>query len=154
MRDPSNITRINLLHPKVANLFRQFIEKAEEQLNITVFVVSTLRSFEEQQAEYDKGRTKPGAVVTWSPPGSSYHNYGLAADICPFKHEAQGLDWHYDFSKLAPIAAEFGITWGGNFPALKKDADHFENKMGYNWRDLLHKYHMRDFIPGTNYVNL
>jgi len=154
MRDLNNIPRINLLHPKVANLFRQFIDAAEEKLGITIYVVSTLRTFEEQQLEYNKGRTTPGAIVTWSPPGSSYHNYGLAADICPFKKDAHGLDWGYDFSKLAPIAAEFGITWGGNFPVDKKDPDHFENKMGYNWRDLLHKYNAHDFIAGTTYVNL
>jgi len=154
MRDPSNLPRINLLHPKVANLFRQFIDKSEEQLNITIYVVSTLRTFEEQQQEYNKGRTAPGPIVTWSPPGSSYHNYGLAADICPFKSGAHGLDWNYDFSKLATIAAEFGITWGGNFPVGKKDPDHFENKMGYNWRDLLHKYNEKAFIAGTNYVNI
>ena len=138
----------------MANLFRQFIDAAEERLGITIFIVSTLRSFEEQETEYEKGRTAAGPIVTWSPPGASYHNYGLAMDCCPFKIGGHGLDWKYDFSKLAPIAAEFGLTWGGNFPLGKKDEDHFENKMGYNWRDLLHKYRLKDFIPGTTYVNL
>lgn len=154
MRDPSNTARIILLHPKVAGLFQQFIEEAEEKLDLTIYVVSTLRSFEEQQQEYNKGRSAPGPIVTWSPPGSSYHNYGLAADICPFKKGSHGLDWNYDFGKLAKIAAEYGIAWGGNFPIGKKDPDHFENKMGYNWRDLLHKHDHKDFIAGTTYVNL
>lgn len=154
MRDPANIPRINLLHPKVAPLFRQFIEASEEKLDITIYVVSTLRTFQEQREDYAKGRTAPGSIVTWSPPGTSYHNYGLAADVCPFKTASHELNWDYDFSKLAAIASEYGITWGGNFPVGKKDPDHFENKMGYNWRELLHKYNAGDFIAGTHYVNL
>jgi peptidoglycan L-alanyl-D-glutamate endopeptidase CwlK len=39
-------------------------------------------------------------------------------------------DWNYDFSKLAPIAARFGIAWGGNFKNLV-DKPHFEITFGF-----------------------
>jgi hypothetical protein len=44
--------------------------------------VSGLRSFQEQSALYALGRTvkNPQGIVTWSKPGYSYHNYGLATD--------------------------------------------------------------------------
>jgi len=154
MRDPSNVAKINLLHPKVRQLFTDFIDDAENSLNISLSIVQGLRSFSQQQAIYDQGRTKPGEIVTWSPAGTSYHNYGLAIDVCPYNDGKGGLNWNYDFAKLLPFAQKHGITWGGNFPVGKKDTDHFENKLGYNWRDLLHKYNVKDFIAGTTYVNI
>lgn len=155
MKDLQSVAKVQGLHPKVSDLFYNFITDAENELGIIIRVVQGFRTFEEQQAIYDQGRTKPGKIVTWSPPGSSYHNYGLAADECPFiLNSTTKLNWDYDFSLLKPIAAKYGITWGGDFPKGKKDLDHFENKLGFNWRYLLHKYQMKDFIVGTQFVNI
>src|SRR5690606_38148459 len=41
----------------------------------------TWRTFAEQDADYAKGRTVPGSIVTDAKGGQSYHNYGLAFDI-------------------------------------------------------------------------
>lgn len=154
MRDPSNDGKIKLLHPKIRSDFQAFIEHAEDELNISLSVVQGFRTFSQQQALYEQGRTKPGTIVTWSPAGTSYHNYGLAMDVCPYIAGKQGLDWNYDFSKLSAIAQRYNITWGGDFPKGKKDLDHFENKCGLNWRELLHRYNNKDFIPGTMYVTI
>lgn len=154
MRDIANIEKINRLHPRARPIFQAFIEAAENDLDITLCIVSDLRSFEEQAAQWAKGRTAPGSIVTWSPPGSSYHNYGLAIDQCPYHPNSHELNWGYDFRQLQPYAVRYGITWGGNFPKGKTDEDHFELKLGYNWRDLLHKHDIRDFIAGTTYVNI
>lgn len=152
VRDPGNEGKIRLLHPKVRAGFKSFIEEAEDELNISLCVVQGWRSFIQQQALYEQGRTKPGPIVTWSPAGTSYHNYGLAIDVCPYLSNKAGLNWSYDFEKLKPIAANYQITWGGDFPDGKKDVDHFENKLSHNWRELLHLYNAKKFLPGTTFV--
>lgn len=154
MKDPKSIPVIAKLHPNVRETFTGFIEEAENALGITLRVVQGLRTFAEQDAIYAQGRTKPGKIVTWSPAGASYHNYGLAIDVCPLKPDHSALDWSYDFMKLLPFSDKHSITAGLNFPAGKKDPDHFELKLGLNWRELLHRYQAKDFIPGTEYVNI
>lgn len=145
--------RIKLLHPSVRDAFRYFIEEAERRLIISLRIVQGLRTFAEQDALYAQGRTTPGPIVTYSPAGASYHNYGLAVDVAPLIYGGQKLDWNYDFNKLAPIGALYGLTWGGNFIKLK-DLDHFEKNMGYNWRTLLDLHNRKKFIEGTEYVNI
>lgn len=152
MKDKHTIEAVALLHPKVRAMFQSFIEDAEAGLGITLRVVQGLRTFAQQQAIYDQGRTKPGAIVTKAKAGQSYHNYGLAVDVVPVYKNGTALDWDYHFEKLVPYAAKYGITWGGNFPA--PDADHFENKMGHGWRDLLAMKEAGNVIAGTEYVNI
>jgi peptidoglycan L-alanyl-D-glutamate endopeptidase CwlK len=153
MRDQHSIPILAKLHPKVRQDFQDFIEQCENTYDVTIRIVQGLRTFEEQQAIYDQGRTKPGAIVTKAPPGSSYHNYGMAVDVVPLTADKKGLDWNYDFSKWAILGTKWGISWGGNWTGFK-DLDHFEEKCGHNWRDLLDMYNRKDFIPGTQYVNI
>lgn len=152
MKDQHTIAAVALLHPKIIPGFTGFINDAEEALNIVLRMVQGLRTFPQQQAIYDQGRTTPGNIVTKAKAGQSYHNYGLAGDVVPFKADGVTLDWEYDFSKLVPFAIKYGITWGGYFPS--PDRDHFENKFSHTWEDLLIKYRNGDFISGTQYVNL
>lgn len=153
MRDIHSTTLIQTLHPKVRADFQAFIEECEQQFNVTIRIMQALRTFAEQQAIYDQGRTKPGEIVTKSPPGASFHQYGLAVDLCVLMPDGK-LDWNYDNGKFANIAAQWSITWGGNWTGGFKDLPHFEEKMGHNWRDLLDLYNKKDFIPGTTYVNI
>lgn len=119
-------------------------------MGITLRIVQGLRTFAQQQAIYNQGRTTPGAIVTKARPGQSYHNYGLAIDVVPVK--AEKLHWEYDFHKLEPYAEKYGITWGGSWST--PDTDHFELKMGHTWKELLAKQESKDFIPDTTYINL
>lgn len=153
MRDKYSQERIDEMHPKVRQAFTDFINEAEKVLNLTLRIVESFRSFARQQQLYNQGRTTPGAIVTWSIPGSSYHNYGLAADIVSLDDKGNPM-WSFDFSQLKPFANKYGITWGGDFPSGKKDMDHFENKLGQNWRYDLHLYNTQDFIKGTHFINL
>lgn len=152
MKDQHSIAAVALLHPKVRDGFTGFINDAEAALDITIRIVQGLRTWAQQTAIYNQGRTTPGNVVTKAKAGQSYHNYGLAADVVPFKADGVTLDWEYDFRKLVPFAIKYGITWGGYF--ISPDRDHFENKMGYVWQDLQVMYEDGKFIPGTQYVNI
>lgn len=152
MKDQFSITAVALLHPKVRGMFTGFITDAETALGITLRVVQGLRTFPEQQAIYEQGRTKPGQIVTKAQAGESYHNYGMAVDIVPLSADGKSLDWNYKFSELESFALPYGITWGGHFSS--PDPDHFENKLGHNWRDLLALYKAGKFIEETTYVNI
>lgn len=152
MKDQISIERVEELHPKVREDFKNFITDAENALGITIRVTQGMRTFAEQQALYDQGRTKPGKIVTKAKPGSSYHQYGLAVDLVELVNG--GVDWDYDMSKLVPFADKYGIFWGGNFPGSFKDHPHFEKHFDINWRVLLSKHNTKEFIPGTEYVTI
>jgi len=65
------------LHPLVYPLYRSARARWTKGLrpNEDVLLICTFRTFEEQAAEYAKGRTKPGRIVTWAGPGESNHNF-------------------------------------------------------------------------------
>lgn len=152
MKSQITTERIALLHPKVIDLFTGFINDAETETGLTFLCVQGLRTFAQQQALYNQGRTTAGNIVTKAKAGQSYHNYGLAIDIVPYNYDGVTLNWEYNFSHLMPMATKYDITWGGFFPS--PDRDHFENKFGYDWQQLLAKYNAGDFIEGTTFVNL
>jgi len=133
MKDQLSVDRVNKLHPKVRNAFKMFIESAEGELGITLRVTHGLRTIQEQATLYAQGRTTPGKKLTNAKPGQSYHNYGMAVDLV--RMDGNKADWTYDMVKLQPIAARYGITWGGTFKSLP-DKPHFELTLGYHWRQL------------------
>ena len=151
MKDLITIQRVSELHPKFIPLAISFIDDIESFTELIWRVDQGLRTFAEQQTIWNQGRTTPGKIVTWSPSGSSYHNYGLAIDIVPLNKDGS-INWKYNYKVLRSFAVKNGLELGLDFP--HPDYDHFENRFGYNWRDLLHKYTIEDFIPGTQFVNL
>jgi len=57
-------------------------------------VTDGLRSRARQAELYAQGRTTPGEIVTYSKPGQSAHQWGLAADVA--RIDAEGtLRWDY-----------------------------------------------------------
>jgi peptidoglycan L-alanyl-D-glutamate endopeptidase CwlK len=76
------------------------------------------RSPEAQAELFAQGRTKPGKIVTYSPAGSSWHEYGLAVDVA-FKGPDPYLDTYADRNKLweifGSLAEQNGLVWGGRF---------------------------------------
>lgn len=153
MNDAISLKRVQELHPSVRDDFENFITDAERGLGITIRVTQGLRTFAEQRAIYDQGRTTPGKIVSKAAPGQSYHQYGLAVDLGELVHNGQDIDWGYDMSHLKTYAEKYDITWGGDFPGNFKDYPHFE-KHAKHWSVYLAKYNAKDFIPGTTYVNL
>lgn len=151
MKDKISESRVKLLHPKARPIFKSFIEEAENELGITLRVVQGLRTFAEQQSIYDQGRTKPGNIVTKAKPGSSFHNFGLSVDLVPL--ENGNTNWKYDYKLLKPFAVKYGLKWGGDFKTIL-DKPHFEISFGYTWRQLLEKHNKKDFINGSQYVNI
>lgn len=151
MKDKVSIARVALLHPRIRKNAEEFITESEDQLGVTLRIVQGLRTIEEQDALYAKGRSKPGNKVTNAKGGQSYHNYGLAIDLVEIKDGK--AKWDFDYELLLPFANKYGFKWGGLFKTIV-DKPHFEKKYGYTWRRLLEKYNNGDFIKNTKYVNL
>ena len=161
--DNITLQRIQILHPKIRNEVAYLIEKANAQLtkHSQIRVVQGYRTFAEQQALYDQGRTKPGPKVTNAKPGQSFHNYGLAIDFA-LLIDGKQISWDIqkdwdgdlisDWLEVVKVFKEAGYVWGGQWKF--KDNPHFEKAFSYTWQQLLEKYKKKDFIPGTNYLNL
>lgn len=90
-----------------------------------IFITETYRSQERQNYLYAQGRTRPGAIVTWTL--DSKHKSRLAWDIAVAPPMSL-----YDvatLNKVGAIAQKLGITWGGQkswVDASKTDRPHFE----------------------------
>ena len=138
--------RIEQLHPMVREEMKKIITECNTVLTgkAKVRITQGLRTFEEQNALYAKGRTSPGAKVTNAKGGQSVHNYGFAVDICLFienKEVSWDMTKDWDNDKIADwlecvaIFNKYGWDWGGNWKKFK-DYPHFE-KRGFNdWRKL------------------
>jgi peptidoglycan LD-endopeptidase CwlK len=125
--------RLKLVYPKLATKIYQLSTlMAAEELFITV--AQGLRTVEEQDALFAKGRDEHGAVinkaqiVTNARGGNSYHNYGLAVDCYPVDKESGGVDWnpsHPDWKRMESLGVSLGLTSGANWIRIV-DAPHFQ----------------------------
>lgn len=153
--DPQSSKELNTLHPKFRPTAIAAWEEAQSAMpdNVEIIVTQGLRTFAESDALYAQGRTTPGPIVTNSAGGKSYHNYGLAFDM---KMLTNGkIDWVVGplWMKVVEIMKKHGMAWGGDFKKIK-DAPHFEQRYGHNWRELLELHNDKRFIPGTEYVDI
>lgn len=181
MRDKISETRADLLHPAVRDEVKELITKAEEGLpaNLAIRIVQGLRTIEEQDALYAKGRTKVnrdgksekkpfGNIVTNAKGGSSYHNYGLAIDFAILvDKDGNGtydeLSWDIkkdndkdgtaDWLEVVKLFEAAGWSWGGRWASFK-DYPHVQKTFTHSWRTLHKKYLNKEFIPGTQYVKI
>lgn len=94
-----------------------------------LFVVSGVRTAEQQEALYAVGRTKPGKIVTQCDGHTRKSNHQVHAD--GFGHAAdvafQGndpFDASHPWADLGVHAEALGLKWGGHFTFV--DLDHVE----------------------------
>jgi len=121
--------RIAALDPSLRPLALALLETAWQD-GIALVVVGGLRTLAEQQLLYDQGRTTPGPIVTNAPPGSSWHNYGLAFDVAILAGGAATYPNDADlWERVGASGKRVGLQWGGDF-ATFKDRPHFEHHPG------------------------
>jgi len=102
-----------------------------EAAGISLLVVHTFRSLEEQAFLYAKGRSIPGPIVTYGKPGFSWHNYRRALDVVPIDSKGKPM-WTAPrpvWNQLGAIGERIGFAWGGRFKKFP-DLGHFENSRG------------------------
>jgi peptidoglycan L-alanyl-D-glutamate endopeptidase CwlK len=169
--DQVTLDRIQLLHPKIREEVRIiYLNEVVPILtgNAAVRYAFTLRTFAEQQAIYNQGRTTSGPIVTKAKPGQSLHNYGLAFDIALIvdkdrngtyeetswnttkDYDGDGLS---DWMEIVRAYQKYGYEWGGTWRTFK-DLPHIQKTFGHTWQSLLALHNAGKFIPGTTYVQI
>jgi peptidoglycan L-alanyl-D-glutamate endopeptidase CwlK len=169
--DKVTIERIKLLHPALRDEALQIYNAICVALTgraICRFPY-TLRTFAEQDKLYAQGRTAPGKKVTNAKAGQSYHNYGLAIDICLLKDtDGNGsydtASWETnadydgdnspDWMEIVKIFKSYGWEWGGDWKSSLKDLPHFEKTFGKSVAQLHALYWNRTTVDDHNYVKL
>lgn len=153
--DKVTIDRIDLLHPRIRGLVEQTLTKLKVSLpgGVDVRITQGLRTFSEQDNLFKKGRSAPGPKVTNAKGGESIHNYGLAFDFVLMIDGKVSWEVDQNWKKVAQAFKDQGFTWGGEWKSIK-DYPHLEITFGHTWQQLLDKYRKKDFIAGTQYVNL
>lgn len=124
--------RLSLTYPRLSAMIGQLATlMAAEDVPITVSC--SVRTVEEQDAEFAKGRDAEGniidkhAVVTNARGGYSWHNFGLAVDCEPVEKD-NTIDWNADhphWKLMEKIGTSLGLTSGANWLRLA-DAPHFQ----------------------------
>ena len=115
------------LHPELQEKWDTLVEKCKKQ-GIYIKYSECLRTKEEQDALYAKGRTAPGSIVT-NARGSSYssqHQWGIAVDFfldmdidCDGSKSDDAFNNSKNhFTKVGQIAKSIGLGWGGDWKSI------------------------------------
>lgn len=122
--------RLQPVHPSLATRVRAMLDLCGVRAT-RVLVTQGLRTWEEQDALYAKGRTVQPIgrknVVTNAKGGQSYHNFGLAIDIVILDAIGKAT-WdtsHAGWGIAAEAGKSVGLEWGGDWTSFK-DIPHFQ----------------------------
>jgi|SRR5208283_4803762 len=122
--DSVSESRLQLVCPALAEKIHRLAEMVADA-GIVFRVTQGLRSWAEQDALYQQGRTVPGEIVTEAPAGASWHEFGLAVDLVPMDPLP---DWnlaHPVWAKLVAAGESLGLYSGSQFSHIK-DEPHFQ----------------------------
>lgn len=144
--DNISIKRIATLHPKIVSEISDILIECEKN-NVSIRITSAFRTAKEQEDLYTIGRSKPGRIVTKARAFESFHNYGLAVDICLLHKDksisyslTEDLDYDgiSDWLEVVKIFKSKGYEWGGDWQNFK-ETPHFQKTFGYKHQDLKQK---------------
>jgi peptidoglycan LD-endopeptidase CwlK len=121
--DPRSESVIATLLPEVQPYARALVTKSAQN-GITIKVISGLRTYDEQNALYAQGRTKPGKIVTKARGGYSNHNFGIAFDIGVWEGNSY-KDESPKYKAVGVLGMDLGLEWGGNWKTIE-DQPHFQ----------------------------
>jgi hypothetical protein len=116
---------------KIAELIPEFRTQVEQLMlqglaaGLRPEIVEARRSQDRQNELYEQGRTKPGAIVTWTK--DSAHTRGEAVDIAQLDENGNiTYKTTGDFyPKMGAIGKSLGMIWGGDWKG-KTDLPHFQ----------------------------
>lgn len=141
--DDRSERNIETLLPDVQPRARQFVQEANEVLaahGLRAVITSGTRTFSEQNALYEQGRTKPGKIVTNVRGGFSNHNFGIALDITLFKGSVPVWESPH-YRTISDIGKRLGFKWGGDWQGGLVDEPHYEyNPRGYSVAQLRERF--------------
>lgn len=111
------------LHPQVQPLALMLVRIAAEH-GVEIRIIAGTRTYEEQDALFAQGRTKPGPIVTKAQGGWSNHNFGLAFDIGVWEN-GQYVPECKSYRIVGNLGKAIGLEWGGDWTSIV-DEPHFE----------------------------
>lgn len=141
---------LGVLYPPFADKLVLLVEACAAR-GAEYIATSGMRSYDEQDRLYAKGRSIEGRIVTNAPGGSSPHNFGVACDLCRDGDVTKaGLQPDYDPAQYEILAEEAerlglqaGLRWRGKADGLKSDPPHVQlptRAKGITWGDFRAAY--------------
>jgi hypothetical protein len=131
--DTVSESRLSTVNGVLAGKIRELDSLYTEKFPLDCLVVEQgFRRPEEQARLWQEGRDAAGNVinasqiVTHARPGHSFHEYGLAADVCPATLVAT-VGWSPNSEKwvvLGELGESLGLVWGGRWKS--PDRPHFQ----------------------------
>ena len=107
------------LTPDTRAAVSRLFDFTKNRFGVEPTVSSTLRTCDEQNAIFSRGRTTPGTIVTNARGCKSWHVLGRAIDIFVPGFTPE------DYAVLGDFWERLGGVWGGDFDGLG-DFGHFE----------------------------
>lgn len=128
-------SRLGGVHPGLAEKIRDMATMLDAD-GIVIRVTQGLRTWDQQQDLWQRGRDERGqvvdkaAVVTKAPAGYSWHNFGLAVDVVPDDTTLAGFqaDWntaHPAWAKIIAVGKSLGLVEGAEWRTFP-DWPHFQ----------------------------
>lgn len=124
--DPTSTARLSQVCPALAAKIIALAELLASE-SMVIRVTQGLRSWAQQDALYQQGRTTPGNIVTNAPAGSSWHEFGLAVDLVVMNPDGT-CDWDAAdpaWQKMIETGESLGLFSGSQFCSIK-DNPHFQ----------------------------
>lgn len=117
---------ITKLHPRLIEKVYKLKELCANK-GLKIGIGECVRTKEEQDALYRKGRTEKGSIVT-NAKGSTYssmHQWGVAFDF--YRNDGKGAYENKDgfFEKVGNLGKSIGLMWGGDWKSFV-DKPHFQ----------------------------
>lgn len=118
--------RLAKIHPELRDKFLKIKAEMEKEFpQYKVFITVGYRDCKQQDFEFEKGRSRPGRIVTFAKCSESLHNFSLGIDIVPYlKGKPVWEDWGF-WKKLVKVVTKYGLQSGGTWKKLK-DFTHIE----------------------------
>lgn len=112
-----DVTKINRNFQDLAPFFAQRLQLAIQECQdqgLPIYFFEGYRSPDRQSYLFEQGRSREGKIITKARAGYSWHQYGVAADLC-FKQNGK---WAWDkddpWDKVHKIMHDFGfetLSW-------------------------------------------
>lgn len=140
----------SLLHPRLNFLLEKLLKQCTKR-GVYLIITEGFRTKAYQDALYAKGRTAPGEIVT-NAKGSAYssqHMWGIAFDIAI---NDKKLLYNSDMlKKVAKIAKDLGLGWGGDWTSIVDTPHFYLKKWGSTTAKLKQLYGTPDKFKKTWY---
>lgn len=146
--DAQSLENLKFVYPDIRVRVFRLREDIHKATGYWIRITRGYSSYEQQAKVYAQGRTEPGRLVSWARPGLSFHNYGLAFDVCFI-----GLDPYLEtmakmrgeqkadvvWERVAECVEANGMVSGRRF-RMRQDSPHAQLTYGLELGEIVELY--------------